>query len=183
VTDSPFILAGILIVIAAILFGIIAAIVRSRSENNYTSAPSKSQAALYTPSYGQTSDAEPIDSPTSSSSALDVLARLSGTDTAETLDEPPEHVPSAAEVRAFPPPSEVIEDLRDTPIGASWTNIFTGDDGPLEPQERLDIVHRLEIVGEPWCIDTLRAAFNEEADPQVHEAVRLALEHLAPSAG
>jgi hypothetical protein len=183
VTDSPFILAGILIVIAAILFGIISAIVRSRSDNSYTPAPSKTPAVAYTPAYNQTADPEPIDSPSSGTSALDVLARISGTDTEDALDAPPEHVPSPAEVAAFPAPDEVIEDLRDTPIGASWTNIFTGDDGPLDSQERLDIVHRLEMVGEPWCIDTLRAAFNEEADPQVHEAVRLALEHLAPSAG
>ncbi|HKE37189.1 MAG TPA: hypothetical protein VKB39_07150 [Candidatus Baltobacteraceae bacterium] len=35
----------------------------------------------------------------------------------------------------------------------------------------MDLIERLALIGQPWCIDALRAATKEERDPQVRKAI------------
>lgn len=42
-------------------------------------------------------------------------------------------------------------------------------------QLRLDMVERLSIIGEPWCVDVLRAAMAQERDATVRSAITDAL--------
>ena len=108
-TDSPYVLAGILIVIVAIVGAIAATIVRTRNE--------------------------------------------------KSSDKPNE-----------PDVSKPVEDL--------WARLVATEEGRLDVRDRLDMVARLEMVGEKWCVDALRSATHEEHDPQVNAAVRATLTRL-----
>jgi hypothetical protein len=46
---------------------------------------------------------------------------------------------------------------------------------PLDVNERLEMVERLAMLGEPWCLDALRSAAHEERDPKVSDAIAAAL--------
>jgi hypothetical protein len=62
------------------------------------------------------------------------------------------------------------------PVAVSdWTTDVIGDDRRLDAAERVDIVERLAMIGQPWCIDTLEAALAQERDAQVRDAVERAL--------
>jgi hypothetical protein len=52
------------------------------------------------------------------------------------------------------------------------------DDAPLDVASRIDMVERLAIVGQPWCVDVLTTAAREEDDPRVSEAIAVALRTL-----
>jgi hypothetical protein len=127
VTDSPFVLAGIVIIILAIVGGIATTIVRSRAY-------------------------EPNDEP-ADLSKLDALMAT--------------------------PPVEEPERLEDDPLPDLWARLVATEDGPLDVRDRLDMVGRLEMVGEKWCIDALESATHEERDPQVNAAVRATLTRLS----
>ncbi|HEX8805996.1 MAG TPA: hypothetical protein VF741_03560 [Candidatus Aquilonibacter sp.] len=45
----------------------------------------------------------------------------------------------------------------------------------LRREDRLDTIERLAIVGQPWCIDELRAICEKDPDPVVREAADAAL--------
>ena len=161
-TDSPYVLAGIVIVILAIVGGIAATIVRSRSEGTYSIPKS---ALAY----------EPNDEPNEPAD-LSKLDALMSTPPAEA-PEPPEDLEPAPPV----PPEPVVEvpqRLEDDPLPDLWARLVATEDGPLNVQDRLDMVARLEMVGEKWCIDALESATHEEEDPQVNAAVRATLTRL-----
>ena len=161
-TDSPYVLAGIVIVILAIVGGIAATIVRSRSEGTYSIPKS---ALAY----------EPNDEPNEPAD-LSKLDALMSTPTAEA-PEPLEDLEPAPPV----PPEPVVEvpqRLEDDPLPDLWARLVATEDGPLNVQDRLDMVARLEMVGEKWCIDALESATHEEEDPQVNAAVRATLSRL-----
>ena len=66
------------------------------------------------------------------------------------------------------------------PVTLQWYKIFTGDDsGVPNAPERLDMIERLAMLGEPWCIDTLKQAAAEESDATISNAVRSALQALS----
>jgi hypothetical protein len=204
VTDSPFVLAGIVLVIVAIVGGIIASIVRTRGESSY-SAPSRP----YT--------YEPIEATESSSADLSKLDALIGHAPTSVLDEspalagepldvdndplahyietppanePPPDVEPEREIEPEPsapapdidmlPPVVLDEAEREDgrPLQDLWAHLVATEEGPLDVQDRLDMVARLEMVGEKWCVDALSSAVNEEEDPQVNAAVRAALARL-----
>ena len=54
---------------------------------------------------------------------------------------------------------------------ASWPRLVDESLADADPRLRLDIVERLSIVGEPWCVDILRQAFKDENDAGVKEAI------------
>jgi hypothetical protein len=192
VTGSPFILAGIIIVIAAIVGGIAATIVRTKSENTYT-APASEYAY------------EPAEATQSSNADLSKLDALIGHQPTSVLDSSPalegepldvdddplaqyiETPPVAAEPPPAPAPDiDVLppvvldeeERLDGEPLQGLWAHLVATEDGPLGVQDRLDMVARLEMVGEKWCVDALSSAVDEEQDPQVNAAVRAALVRL-----
>lgn len=45
----------------------------------------------------------------------------------------------------------------------------------LSVEDRLDMIERLVIVGQPWCIDELRNITNADPDPLVRDAAEAAL--------
>ena len=55
----------------------------------------------------------------------------------------------------------------------TWTKSVMDEGGNLSDQTRLDLVERLGILAEPWCVDILKQAQREEHDP----AIRYAIEH------
>jgi hypothetical protein len=162
VTDSPYILAGIVIIIVAIVGGIAFTIIRSRNENSY-SIPKSARAY------------EPNDEPNEPAD-LSKLDALMATPIVEA-PEPPEDLEPAP-----PPPAqievEVPQRLEDDPLPDLWARLVATEDGPLDVRDRLDMVARLEMVGEKWCIDALESATHEEQDPQVNAAVRATLGRL-----
>jgi hypothetical protein len=165
VIDSPFILTGIIVVIVAIVLAIAATIIGTRSENSY-SIPKPARA--YEP---DDEVREPADL-----SKLDALMST-------PIAEEPEPI---ADLEPEPPvpPQPVIIDvpqrLEDDPLPDLWARLVTSEDGQLSVQDRLDMVSRLEMVGEKWCIDALESATHEEEDPQVNAAVRATLSRLHP---
>jgi hypothetical protein len=210
VIDSPFILAGIVIVIVAIVGGIAASLLRTRAENSFT-----------TPARGDYTY-EPLDATESSTADLSKLDALVGhaptsvmdhtpalegepldvddDPLAQYIETPPEKAepapvtpPLLPETEAPPiapsapapdidalPPVVLDEPERseDEPLPALWAHLVATEDGPLNVQDRLDMVARLEMVGEKWCVDALESATREEQDPQVNAAVRAALARL-----
>jgi hypothetical protein len=163
VTDSPYILAGIIIVIVAIVGGIAATIIRTRSENPY-SIPKNARA------YERNDEPrEPAD--------LSKLDALMSTPIAEA-PEPIEDLEPPAPIAAPPEVIDVPDRMEDDPLPDLWAHLVATEDGPLDVQDRLDMVSRLEMVGEKWCIDALKSATHEEQDPQVNAAVRATLTRL-----
>lgn len=45
----------------------------------------------------------------------------------------------------------------------------------LSQEDRLDMIERLVIVGQPWCVDELRAILERDPDPLVRDAADAAL--------
>jgi hypothetical protein len=45
----------------------------------------------------------------------------------------------------------------------------------LSREDRLDMIERLVIVGQPWCVDELRAILERDPDPLVRDAADAAL--------
>jgi hypothetical protein len=166
VIDSPFILAGIVIVIVAIIGGIVANIIRTRNENSYSIPKS---ALAYEPN---DEPSEPADL-----SKLDALMATPPVEEPEPIEdlEPPPPIP---EQPAVIPVDERVED---EPLPDLWARLVATEDGPLDVQDRLDMVARLEMVGEKWCIDALESATREEQDPLVNAAVRAALSRFVSS--
>jgi hypothetical protein len=164
VTGSPFILSGIIIIIVAIVGGIAATIIRTRSENSY-SLPANAPAYEAEVESGY----EPADL-----SKLDAL-------TATPIHEDPEPIEDLEPEPPVPAQADVIdvpERMEDDPLPDLWARLVATEDGPLDVQDRLDMVARLEMVGEKWCIDALKSATREEQDPQVNAAVRATLTRL-----
>jgi hypothetical protein len=162
VTDSPYVLAGIVIIIVAVVGGIAFTIVRSRGENSY-SIPQSARAY------------EPNDEPNEPAD-LSKLDALMSTPVAEA-PEPEEDLEPAPPVPPEPD-VEVPQLYEDDPLPDLWARLVATEDGPLDVQDRLDMVARLEMVGEKWCIDALQSATHEEEDPQVGAAVRATLARL-----
>jgi hypothetical protein len=165
VTDSPFILAGIIVVIVAIVLGITATIIRTRSENSY-SIPKSARA--YEPN---DEVREPADL-----SKLDALMTTPVAEEPEPIEDLKPEPPVAAQAVII----DVPQRLEDDPLPDLWARLVTSEDGQLSVQDRLDMVSRLEMVGEKWCIDALESATREEEDPQVNAAVRATLTRLHP---
>ncbi len=80
-------------------------------------------------------------------------------------------------MRRLPPLSPDPEDDA-PPEPHLWRRLIVGEDGPLGVSDRVEMVARLEMVGEKWCNDALHAAVNEDTDPQVRAAARDALARM-----
>ena len=57
----------------------------------------------------------------------------------------------------------------------TWTREITGDDERLAWELRIDAIERLALVGQPWCVDLLTQALDQESDPVVRDAAERAL--------
>ncbi|HTX58845.1 MAG TPA: hypothetical protein VMH02_04140 [Verrucomicrobiae bacterium] len=162
-TGSPLLLAGIVVVIVAILFGIVATIVQTRSEHSYADVPRfDSDAASNEPRDLAVLDAL-LAQPAQPATASEPV--FTQTPPAEPLDRAPEPPPQPE----APPASH----------RGLWDHLIATEDGPVSVADRLDMVARLEMVGEPWCSDALHAALDEEPDPGVTAAARQALLRLS----
>ncbi|HTA37730.1 MAG TPA: hypothetical protein VK760_01570 [Candidatus Acidoferrales bacterium] len=167
-TDSPYVLAGIVIIIVAIVGGIAVTIIRSRSENSY-SIPQSARAYEPNDEPNEPADLSKLDALMATPSAV-VDEPIEGLEPVEDL-EPAQPVPAQVEV-------EVPQRLEDDPLPDLWARLVATEDGPLPVQDRLDMVARLEMVGEKWCIDALQSAAHEEQDPHVNAAVHATLARL-----
>jgi hypothetical protein len=174
VIDSPYILAGIVVVIVAIVVGIVAAILRSRADNSFSFPSSKSAPAYEPPtSAASQADLSKLDALGGSPAPAPAPADAAAPEANEEPEEPPAHEP--------PPPPDVVdapERYEDEPLPGLWAHLVATEEGPLDVQDRLDMVTRLEMVGEKWCVDALHSATQEEQDSQVNAAVRAALVRL-----
>jgi hypothetical protein len=73
--------------------------------------------------------------------------------------------------------------LRARTIEAMYTTVpewprALSDEGGHDPAARIELVERLAIVAQPWCLDALREATKEERHPDVRKAIRDAWETL-----
>ena len=70
---------------------------------------------------------------------------------------------------------EPVEPLPE-PEPLQWTVALGAPaDTKLDTKLRVEMVERLAMIGEPWCADALRAAANEDQDPEVDAAISAAL--------
>lgn len=60
----------------------------------------------------------------------------------------------------------------------SWTGAVTGTGDALDSATRIDMIERLALVGEPWCIAAIKAAAETEDDAPVRDAAARALRAL-----
>jgi len=65
-----------------------------------------------------------------------------------------------------------------TERGASWTGLVTGTDDALDSATRIDMIERLALVGEPWCIAAIKAAAETDGDAPVRDAAGRVLRAL-----
>jgi hypothetical protein len=175
VIDSPYILAGIVVVIVAIVAGIVAAIVRSRADSSF--------------SFGAAPKAYLPDDVDTAPQAADLskLDALGGGSRKAPAPAPPDDAaetatvaePGPAEPAIEAPPDVVdVPERDDEPLPGLWAHLVATEEGPLAVQDRIDMVSRLEMVGEKWCLDALHSATQEEQDPHVNAAVHAALTRL-----
>lgn len=45
---------------------------------------------------------------------------------------------------------------------------------------RIELVERLALLGQPWCLDVLQTAQRDERDPSVRKAIKSARTTLSP---
>ena len=65
-------------------------------------------------------------------------------------------------------------------VVAAWTYALGAQPGDaLTRRTRIDMIERLALLREPWCIDVLHAAQAEERDDSVQRAIRDALNALS----
>lgn len=57
----------------------------------------------------------------------------------------------------------------------TWTQDVANSDEAFGAELRLDMIERLAMVGQEWCVDVLRRAREEETDLIVADAVERAL--------
>jgi len=67
--------------------------------------------------------------------------------------------------------------LRARNVEAMYTTVpqwprALGEDPITDPAERIELVQRLAIVAQPWCLDALREATKEERHPDVRKALK-----------
>jgi hypothetical protein len=67
-------------------------------------------------------------------------------------------------------------------LAASWTRAILDSDEPLDVPARIDAIERLAMVGQPWCVESLNHALNEETDEDVRDAAERALIVIAARA-
>jgi hypothetical protein len=63
----------------------------------------------------------------------------------------------------------------DGPSAAPWMAAL-GDEQAYEPDERIELIERLAIVAQPWCVELLTRAADEEGNARVRRAARDALQ-------
>ncbi len=61
------------------------------------------------------------------------------------------------------------------PAGDAWARELGGFNGPVDEPTRMDMIERLAIVGQPWCVLALVQARAEDDDAQIREAADAAL--------
>ena len=73
---------------------------------------------------------------------------------------------------------------RETPIepqtkpDGRWTAAVTGTNDTFDRATRIDMIERLALVGEPWCIAAIAAAAESDLDAPVRYAAARALRAL-----
>jgi hypothetical protein len=59
----------------------------------------------------------------------------------------------------------------------AWTQALgVPSDVRLDTATRIDMIERLELLGEPWCLAVLQKAALEDRDPHVRSAIAAVLE-------
>ena len=51
--------------------------------------------------------------------------------------------------------------------------------GSCDAATRIELVERLTLVGQPWCVELLQTAQRDERDPSVRAAIESALKSLS----
>jgi len=67
----------------------------------------------------------------------------------------------------------------EVPDGPSWPELVEPSATGCDVVARLDLVDALASIGSPWALGVLYRAREEETDPIVQAAIRLALERVA----
>lgn len=77
-------------------------------------------------------------------------------------------------LRSTREPTPVI--VTDQPSLVTWPCLVDESLSDAGPDLRLDLVERLSIIGQPWCVEILKQALVQENDASVKDAVGAALE-------
>ncbi len=72
-------------------------------------------------------------------------------------------------------PSRELPAVVSQPAGDAWARELGGSNGPVDEPTRMDMIERLAIVGQPWCVQALVQARAEDDDAQIREAADAAL--------
>lgn len=76
--------------------------------------------------------------------------------------------PSAAIAATPIAPAAVVA----APAPITWTAAVTGSDDQLDVETRIDIIERLALVGEPWCMEVLRDAVQLDPSEEVRATAK-----------
>jgi hypothetical protein len=72
-----------------------------------------------------------------------------------------------------PEPFEIVEEP--VPVLAPWTAELAGTNDDVALEVRLDMVERLAMLDEPWCVALLKRARAEDLDASIRDAADDAL--------
>jgi hypothetical protein len=80
--------------------------------------------------------------------------------------------------------NQKVEDGADAASTAMAWTIALGvpGDAPLDVATRIDMVERLAMLGEPWCVAVLQSAALEERDIRVRAVIAATLARIAVTA-
>jgi hypothetical protein len=83
-------------------------------------------------------------------------------------------------VRRSPGGARRLERIDSGPVGTvlvqpPWTSELTGANDAVAHDLRVDMIERLAMIGEPWCIAVLERARSQDPDASVRDAAEAAL--------
>ncbi len=59
-------------------------------------------------------------------------------------------------------PHALVEETPVQPPAITWALDFSEGETPLDQTQRRDLIERLALIAQPWCIDYLERALGEE---------------------
>jgi hypothetical protein len=86
-------------------------------------------------------------------------------------------VADTAGLRAIEPPPPPPERALESQVQPAWWTGLLGDVAAPSTDERVRVVSVLGALGEPWCLEALQRALEDEEDARVRNAIQAVLEH------
>lgn len=170
--SSPLVIIGAVFIVGAVLFGVGTVIVQRVQERSfYSYEPSATAYEHESQPHAEAEVVAAVLEPVTAAAQAPVRAPAPVPEHALAPPPPPPTPPAPAPRPA--PSSRPAPELR--PVSGSWLQGLGMSDDDLDAEAKIDMIERLGLIGEPWCIEALRAALNQESDLAVKAAIAAAL--------